>query len=152
MSSEQVDDVVSQAGDDFSGRLRQCAWSVGVLLVVVLLVGLAVGFYGFSRHGNQGIVAAVVAGLLCFAAASAALIVAALTANTPNALTGILLGIVLRTAAPLLLSILLMQAFSPLADAGLLGMVLVNYLVVLTAETLLAVRLVNAHSSTVVQQ
>jgi hypothetical protein len=94
----------------------------------------------------------VVAGLLCFAAASAALIVAALTANTPNALTGILLGIVLRTAAPLLLSILLTQAFSPLADAGLLGMVLVNYLVVLTAETLLAVRLVNAHSSTVVQQ
>ena len=176
MSSEEVDakdshEVASQAGaatnasprlgapvqvanpaDDFAARMR-CTWQgILVLIVVVLLVWLGTGYFGYSKFGTAGVITAGVAGLLCFAAASAALIVAALTANTPNALSGILLGIFLRTAAPLLLTILLMQAFKPLADTGLMGMVLVNYLVVLAAETLLAVRIVQANSSTVVQQ
>ena len=140
------------ASHEFAARMRGAWQGAFVLFVVVCVVLLGTGYFGYSKFGMPGVITAGVAGLVCFAAATAALIVTALTANTPNALSGILLGIVLRTAVPLLLTILLMQAFKPLADTGLMGMVLINYLAVLAAETLLAVRIVQANSSTVVQQ
>lgn len=163
MSSEEVDladshnvgsEPVTQSApaDGLALRMRGTRQGVLVLLAVALIVWLGVGYFGYSKYELPGVITAGVAGLLCFTAASAALIVTALTANSPNALSGILLGIVLRTAVPLLLTILLMQAFKPLADTGLMGMVLINYLAVLAAETLLAVRIVQANSSTVVQQ
>jgi|GEM_PF-6582032 len=158
-ASEQLDPArgvgtsevgASSAGDSVEGyslRFRQCFVPVLILLLVVALVSLCVGFYGYSKHGTVGVGAAAIAGVVCFLSASAALTATALTTNTPNALSGVLLGIILRTVIPFFVSILLMQAFKPLADAGLLGMVLVNYLVVLAAETLLAVRIVQANSS-----
>ena len=77
------------------------------------------------------------------------LLVTGLTAGTRNAVNGTFLGIFLRTGVPFLLSILLTQASSPLAEAGLFGMVLLNFLVMLTAETLVVVRLVQIHTATV---
>lgn len=137
---------------DYAHRFRQCLVPVLIMLLVVVLVGVATAWYGHSHYGINGVLSAFVAGLVCFLAASAALIATVLTTNTPNALSGVLAGIILRTALPFLVSILLMQAFKPLADAGLFGMVLVNYLVVLAAETLLAVRIVQANSPRVHRQ
>ena len=122
------------------------------LLLVSLLVFAAVACFSFPRHGNVGVLASAVASFLCFVSAATALFVTGMTAGTPNALSASLLGILLRTMVPFFVCILLNQAFSPLADAGLFGMVLVNYFVVLAVETALAVRIVQAHSSTVVQQ
>ena len=151
-SDEMSEATATPSGDESVLPIRQCGFAVLALFAVVAFVFLFTGYFGYSQHGIDGLVTAMAAGLLCFAAASAALVVTALSTNTPNALSGVLLGIVLRTAVPFLMSILLMQAFKPLADAGLLGMVLINYLVVLAAETVLAVRIVQAHSSTVVRQ
>ena len=143
--------MVSVSQEDSARRIRSCVMAIAVLLLVVALVSSVVGYFGFQRHGSAGLMAACVAGFLCFAASSAALVVTAMSSGTVNALSGTLLGIILRTAVPFLVSILLMQASRPLADAGLLGMVLINYLVVLVVETVLAVRIVQAHLSTVVQ-
>jgi hypothetical protein len=101
-----------------------------------------VGCFGFERHGWWGLAAAAVAGLVCFVSATASFLVTALTAGTPNALSGTLFGIFLRTMIPFLVTILLVQSVAPLAEAGLFGMVVITYLVVLAVETTLVVRVV----------
>ena len=116
------------------------------LLLLLLPVVGTVGYFAFQQHGIAGLNAAFVAAFLCYATAAAALVITAMTAGTPNALSGSFLGIFLRTAIPFFVSILLVQASKPLADAGLFGMVLLNYLFVLTVETVLAVRIVQRHS------
>lgn len=144
--------MVNDSQFDSGRRLKACCIGMSWLLLVAVLVFAAVACFSFARHGNIGVLAAAVASLLCFVSAAAALFVTGMMTGTPNALTGSLLGILLRTMVPFFISILLVQAFRPLADAGLFGMVLVNYFVVLAVETVLAVRIVQAHSSTVVQQ
>lgn len=143
---------MSVSHKDSSRRIRSCVTASVVLLLVIAIVSSVVGYFAFQRHGSDGLMAACLAGGLCFVASTAALIVTAMTTGTPNALSGIFLGIIMRTAIPFLVSILLMQASKPLADAGLLGMVLINYLVALTVESVLAVRIVQTYSQTVVQQ
>lgn len=142
--------TVSDNQGDFARRFQSCIPGLLVILVVCLLAGLVLGARGFDRHGTIGLVAAVISGSLCFTAASSALVVTVASAGTSNATSGTLLGVFLRTAIPFFMAILLVQVSSPLADAGLFGMVLINYLIVLAVETVLAVRLVQAHTSTVV--
>lgn len=143
---------MSVSQEDSADRLRSCLIAVALLLLFVAPTAAIVGAVAFSNHGTNGLVAACVAGLLCFVTSSAALVATSMTAGTLNGLSGAFLGIILRTAVPFFVSILLMQASKPLADAGLLGMVLINYLVALAVETVLAVRIVQAHSSPVVKQ
>lgn len=135
-----------------SRRLRSCFSAVLVLLATVVAMTCVVGVFGSSRHGSIGWVAAGVAGLLCFVSSAAALLATGMLAGTPNAMSGVLVGMVLRTGVPFFVSFLLVRTSKPLADAGLLGMVLISYLVVLAVETLLAVRIVQAHSPTVAQR
>ena len=59
---------------------------------------------------------------------------------------------VLRTALPFFVTIFMVQANQPLADAGLFGMVLINYLVVLSVESAMAVRMIQVLSPSAVQQ
>ena len=120
-----------------------------LLVAAVLFVGLAI--FGYTHSGVAGLAAAVVSVLVCLLPACAALSVTAMFAGTPNAVNGIFLGVFLRTAVPFLLSVLLSQAIRPLADAGLFGMVLLNFLVMLTVETVLVVRIVQTHTSTVLR-
>ena len=129
-----------------AGRLNSCLRAVGWLFLAVALCVCGTGSYGYSTQGQDGLFAAIVAGLLCFVSAAAALLVTGMTAGSSSALAGSFVGIALRTAVPLLGAILLVQASTQLAEAGLFGKVLVSYLVVLAVETVLAVRLVQAHS------
>lgn len=131
---------------DYSRRLRSSVPAIGWLLLLGGVLVVAVGGYGFSVRGSVGLVAAVVAALICCLPSIAAVVVTAVTAATPNALSGTLVGMFLRSVVPLVASVFLVQAFKPLADAGLFGMVLISYLVVLSAETFLAVRVVQANS------
>lgn len=121
------------------------------LLLVACLLLIALGCFAYPRHGMMGLATAVVSVLVCLVPSGGALFLTGLTAGTSNAINGIFLGVFLRTAIPFLLSILLTQAISPLADAGLFGMVLINFLVMLTVETVLVVRIVQAHAPSVCQ-
>lgn len=114
------------------------------LLLAVTVVFVFVSSIAFRWHGPSGVLAAGASGLICWFAASAALYVTARTAGSPNAVGGTLLSIILRTVVPILVCLALMRISRPLADAGLFGMVLVNYLVVLAVETVLAVRVVQS--------
>lgn len=119
------------------------------LLLVASLLLAAIACFAYPRHGLIGLAAAGASLLVCLVPSCAALLLTGLTAGTSNAINGIFLGVFLRTAVPFLLTILLTQAISPLADAGLFGMVLINFLVMLTIETVLVVRIVQAHAPTV---
>ena len=105
---------------DYAHRFRQCLVPVLIMLLVVVLVGVATAWYGHSHYGINGVLSAFVAGLVCFLAASAALIATVVTTNTPNALSGVLAGIILRTALPFLVSILLCRPSSrlPMPDCS----------------------------------
>ncbi len=117
------------------------------LLLAVGLVFLPSSCFAFSRHGWVGLVAAGLSGLICLLPACLALYVTATTAGSPNALAGTFFGIFLRTVVPFAVSLMLVQISKPLADAGLFGLVLINYLVVLAVETFLAVRIVQSGRS-----
>lgn len=121
------------------------------LLMVVVVIAGVLSYVGFARHGLAGAVAALVAGLICFLPSVVALLVTSFTTGTSNAVSGMFLGIFLRTVVPFGVSIFLVQAVAPLAESGLFGMVLVTYLVVLSVETCLAVRIVQTvHSASAV--
>lgn len=113
---------------------------------------MLIAWFAWSRYGWPGVSVAAVSVLVCLVPAIVALFCVALTAGTPNALSGTLLSMVLRTALPFFVTIFLVQAFKPLADMGLFGMVLVNYLVVLSVESALAVRMIQTLAPSAVRQ
>jgi FtsH-binding integral membrane protein len=144
--------TVSHNQLEMKQRTRHCTTSVLWLMLAQLFVTGLMCAYGYSSHGSACITAATLAAVVCFVPAVAALVVVAMTAGTPNSLSGTLLSVGVRSAAPLFAVIFLPQLSEPLADAGVLGMVLVNYLVVLAVESLLAVRMVQTLGTVAVRQ
>ena len=122
------------------------------ILAAQIALSVAIGAYGYSAYGTQGILTTAIAALICFIPASLALYSVAMTAGTINALTGTLVSMVVRTAVPFFVTILLVQTVKPLADTGLFAMVLINYLAVLVVESVLAVRMIQTLAPPAVQQ
>ena len=122
------------------------------ILAAQFALSIAIGAYGYSTYGTQGIATTASAALICFVPASLALYSVAMTAGTINALTGTLVSMVVRTAVPFFVTILLVQTVKPLADTGLFAMVLINYLAVLAVESVLAVRMIQTLAPPAVQQ
>lgn len=115
-----------------------CLWlSVVVLAVLPVMAG-----YGYSAYGRMGVYAALAAAGICWLGAVIALVVTALTRGAQSGGYGLLLGIAFRTGIPLVASMMLKEQGGPLAEAGVFGMIVVYYLITLTSETLLAMRLI----------
>ena len=137
---------------DYGQRLAVAARAVVWVVVVQLFVLGGTIWFASGRHGGVGVIAAVTAALICLVPSILALMSVALTAGTENSLSGVLFSMLLRTVLPFFVTILLVQVNRPLADAGLFGMVLINYLVVLAVESALAVRMIQMHAPTAVGQ
>ena len=114
-----------------------CAvFSLAMLAVFPLFACL-----GHVWHGPMGIVAAAVAGSICWLPALLALVVAGLTRNVPAvAMPGMLAGMLLRMPLPLLGGLFLMR--TELAGFGVIGFIIGYYLFALLVETLLSLGLV----------
>jgi hypothetical protein len=122
---------------------RNLAASCLVLALTVFLVWIAVATYAFSASGADGLFASVVAGLVCFASAAAALVLTAQSSGKPHtAVNGLLLAMLLRMGVPLGVGISLQSAQGRLADGGVFGLIVVFYLVTLVVETILSLRFV----------
>ena len=123
----------------------------------MLLVGLmlaafpAFAIYGYSIHGLVGLAAAAVAGTVCLFGATMALLCQGLTRSGPNVVGGLLLGMAFRFGIPLATGLILYRLGGPLAEAGVFGMIVVYYLLGLTIETTLSVRLIGSSSQKVVR-
>ena len=126
----------SPAAPGRAGIVRSCA----VLAAVVVLAFPAFAWYGFAQSGFNGILAAVVAAGVCFGGAVAALLVTTLLIGPQSGVQGTLLGTMFRTGVPLGAAVALSQG-GPLTETGVVGMILIYYLLTLSVETLLAVLL-----------
>lgn len=109
-----------------------------LLTTLWLLTGPLVAWYGHAQHGADGILAALTAGGVCWLGALLALIFTRLLSGS-QAVQGLMLSMLFRMGLPLAAGALLTLAGGPLAKAGVLGMILLYYLVFLVAETLLSV-------------
>jgi hypothetical protein len=133
----------SSTSSDFSEPLpvRQLALSVAILTAVLAAAFPLFAVYGYHRHGSWGLIAAIVAALVCWASCSLALACVAFLQRT-QPVAGILGSMIFRMGVPLVLGIALQQNHEQLAAAGIFGTILLYYLLSLIVETLLSVRLI----------
>lgn len=108
----------------------------------MLLTLAALAAWGYSNHGLPGVWSALVAVVICWLSATAALVLAVMFAGSTQVLQAQLGGILLRTVVPLMLAIVLEQQVPFLSEAGLFGMMVPAYLVALATETLLSLWLI----------
>lgn len=132
------DDRQSEVSPNSLGLLL--AW----LTLPLLVVFPAFAWYGYSRVGVDGILAAALAGVVCWAGAAGALITAGLLRQSQQAASALMLGMLFRMGLPLAAIAWLMSQGGWLAEAGVVGMILVYYLVSLIVETVLSLRLVGS--------
>lgn len=119
--------------------LLQCC---ALLLFVIVAALLLIGWWGFSNHGTTGLIAALVAAGTCWLGGTLALISTAFAGRgSTAALWSLLFGMLFRMGLPLVVGLALNRAGGPLASAGVFGMVLVFYLLILVVETPLSIKL-----------
>ena len=121
-----------------AGLLLGCA----VLTVVLLVAGVGFGYYGAQRYGHEGVEAAAVAGGVCWLAGCLALVLTFVGSRRGWGVQSVLGSMGLRLGLPLVTGLLLQRLSPTLAEAGVFGMILGNYLIMLVAETLLSLKLV----------
>lgn len=120
---------------------------VCVLTAILLVVLIPAGWLGYDAFGLVGLEAAVLAGLVCWIASTAALFLTAVLRGPQTGAQGILLASLFRMGLPMGFGALLMTQGGPIAAAGGLKQLLAFYLISLVAETLLAVPLVQQNSA-----
>ena len=118
--------------------LRACA----VLFAVLAPLSIAIACFAYTRSGTVGIVAAAIAGGLCWVSGSLALAAAFLGQRWNNPIAGILGGTLLRLGFPLAGGLAIQQTQPPIAQAGCFTMILGLYLVALAVETVLSLKFV----------
>lgn len=115
-----------------------------LLTAAAVLAGVAAGWFAYVRQGSAGVVAVAVADATCWLAAMAALVLAGSLRNTPHAVGGILGGTLVRMLAPLAVGLGCRLAAPELFRVGLLGWMVIFFLLALAVETLLLVGVVRS--------
>jgi hypothetical protein len=118
--------------------LRFCA----ILLLVLLPFAGGVAWFGLSRSGQPGLVAAAIALGTCWLSGSLALAATLYGQRLGSALHGVLIGMFFRMGLPLAVGLILQRTSPPLSEAGVFVMILGLYLVALVVETFLSLQFV----------
>jgi hypothetical protein len=118
-----------------------------VLTLAVALTTAVVAYVARHLHGEIGIIAALVAGAICWAGAASALTVTAMLRGPQHALSATFLGMGLRMGLPLLAALVVQLRNGPLAEAGFVFYLLACYAVALLVETSLSILLIKSSPS-----
>lgn len=121
------------------GDFLPCLW---LTLLAVAFLPLP-ALYGWIDSGMLGIQAALLAVGICLFSALAALLLAIIAQGSPMMLHATLAGIFFRTGFPIICGMLLYWKGGPLVEAGMFGMILACYLIMLAGETILAVLIIS---------
>jgi hypothetical protein len=113
-----------------------------LLLAILATVTAVVAGFAFRQSGFLGVKAALVAGSVCWTAASLALIAAFIGHRRQAAVHGILIGTFIRIGLPLAAGIALQNQRGELAAAGVFPMIVGIYFFALVTETVLSLRFV----------
>lgn len=137
------DDATSRKPEvSLAGLALGCA----VLTVVLVVAGVGFGYYGSHRSGEVGVQAAVIAGGVCWLAGCLALAVSYAGNRLGWGVQAVLGSMGIRLGLPMVAGIVLQRLFPSLAEAGVFGMILGNYLIMLATETLLSLKFVSTSS------
>ena len=112
-----------------------------ILSLSVVFAFPVVGYFAYLRGGVDGVKSAGVAALVCWVAATAALLVSGSVKQSPSGVAGILLASALRFGLPLAAAILLQSGGGNFAEAGFLSWIVLFYLITLAVETTLSLLL-----------
>lgn len=123
-----------------------------LLSVAAMAAGAVVGLFAYSQQGLAALQAAVVADVVCWLSATAALLLAGSLRGTPHAVSGILGGTLLRLLPPLATAVVCSAAAPAISQAGLFGYMVLFFLVMLVVETLLLVWLLGFGRGSLVSQ
>ena len=119
--------------------------AAGALLTLVFLLALPLfGYFAFRVYGWDGVWAASVAALICWAAGALALSVFILFPEPAQVGNAVGVGMLVRMGICLGAGIFFTKTGGPLVEAGVFGMIVGFYLIGLLVETLLALRLPTA--------
>lgn len=123
-----------------------------LLAVAAALAGLVVGYFAYVQQGLAVLRAALVADVVCWLSATAALLLAGSLRNTPHAVSGILGGTLLRLLPPLAAASVCSVVTPEISQAGLFGYMVLFFLLMLVVETLLLVWLLGFGRRSLVSQ
>jgi len=113
-----------------------------LLIIPVIIIAAPTAVWANHQHGTDGILAVVLAAIVCFTGGCLSLAMLGFFQHTAP-IQAILAGILFRTVFPLFLGIALSQN-ERLEAVGVLNYVMLFFGIVLVVETLLAVRIVNS--------
>jgi hypothetical protein len=117
---------------------------IAILGIFLAAVAVASGVVAARQYGNGAYLASAVSALLIWSVGALSLLIVAL-APTPQArINAALLGMLVRMALPMVAIVYFTKSNHPLAAEGIVGLLVVHYLLGLIAETLLSVRLTSA--------
>ena len=114
-----------------------CAWLAGAVAAAFPLVGMAAA----EQYGTPAWLAAAVAAATCWFAWTLVLIATGLTTGPLRGFYAMLYGVLFGFAIPFGTGLVLSRRAPALAEAGVFGLVVVFYLVTLSAGAWLSVRL-----------
>lgn|GEM_PF-3326611 len=139
--TESSDRPVGECSDRPVGKRAEPSLALACLLLAVAVAPAAAGagYWAFARHGLLGVTAVCIAAITCWLAATAALLLAGLLRNTPHSVSGILGGTLVRISLPLIVAAGCKIVAPALFQTGLLGYLLLFFLLTLVVETLLLV-------------
>ncbi len=123
-------------------RLARASRLAGLLTAILALAWPIYAGVGYGLHGVPGIWSATAAGVVCWAAALGALLIAAVATGRHAVIIWVLGGMALRLGVPLAFGILAKERSAVLAEGGILTMVLAYYLLALPIETWLSLKLI----------
>lgn len=129
------------APPNWSRIIVSCVW----LTLALLLAFPAFAWYGYSQHSTDGLAAAAIAFGVCWLGSALALLCSAMFQGPQQATNSLMLGMMFRMGLPLGAGLLLTTQNGILAEAGVIGMIVVYYLLALVVETLLSLRFVNSN-------
>ena len=128
-----------------ASRPTSVTFACALLSLSLLIAYPAVAGYGYHSHGVDGVIAASLAGGICWIGALVALVLIGLFRTSHNQMvSATLLGMLFRMGLPLVTGLVITRNGGPLAEAGLFGMILIFYLVGLVVETILSVRILGS--------
>ena len=106
-------------------------------------VGALAGTVAARHVGPGAYEASAVAAALNWLAGSLALATVSATRHSPHRIHGALLAMASRMALPLMAVVYFTRSQNPMVGSGVVGFIMVGYLVGLVIETIMAVRLVS---------
>ena len=126
------------------GRVTLRSAHAILAVAMVTSCGLLTYFYGWAMHGRDGIVASLSAAATCWAGAGLAMTATIVFRQPERALALAAVSMALRMGLPLVAVMVVMVQNGPLARSGFAICILIYYLVALSVETWLTVKLVSS--------